>query len=187
MRLKIWHSVGAAVDGVPSSGSACDTDLALLYEIEAPRLRRRLTRYFSTEKAADLVQSAFVRLLRLGSERLDELENPRGYLARTADNLARDEVKFAARRNENRHVDADDCGLAGPDPLALLEARDMLRRIEVGIGELPDRTREIFMAHRFEELTYAEIAQRMGVSMRTVERHISIALFELHRCAGRET
>lgn len=184
MRLKIWHGVRAAVDGLASAGSAGQSDIALLYETEAPRLRRRLARRLSPEKAADLVQSAFVRLLRLGSDRLAELEHPGAYLARTADNLVRDDAKVAGRRSENGHVDVDDCALPGPDLFASLEARDMLRRIEAAINELPDRTREIFMAHRFEDLTYPQIARRMGVSVKTVEKHISLALRELHRCVG---
>ncbi|MBB4633430.1 DNA-directed RNA polymerase specialized sigma24 family protein [Sphingosinicella soli] len=41
------------------------------------------------------------------------------------------------------------------------------------------------MAHRFEELTYPEIAARMGVCVKTVEKHISLALRALHRELGK--
>jgi RNA polymerase sigma-70 factor (ECF subfamily) len=110
-----------------------------------------------------------------------ELDQPRAYLGRVVENLANDDAKFAVRRSESFHEDLDHYEIAGVDPHAALEARDMLRRIEAAIPLLPDRTREIFMAHRFEDLTYVEIARHMGVSVKTVEKHISLALRALHR------
>lgn len=163
------------------SQQAGDADVASLYREEAPRLRRMFARRLSPERAADLVQGAFVRLLGLGPTRRGELQQPKAYLTRVAGNLLRDEAKFAFRRSDALHVSADDCDLATGDPHATLEARDMLRRIDAAIDLLPERTREIFMAHRFEDLTYPQIAQRLGVSVKTVEKHISAALQQLHR------
>ncbi len=179
VRLRLWRGAGLVAEG--SAGAAHGNDIADLYENEAPRLRRRLARRVSPDKASDLVQTAFLRLLRLGSDRLAELDQPQAYMARVADNLAKDEAKLAARRSEGLHEDVDRCEIADSDPHAVLEARDMLRRIEAAIPLLPERTREIFMAHRFEDLTYLEIAQRMGISVKTVEKHISLALRALHR------
>lgn len=159
-------------------------DVAMLYQTEAPRLRRWLGARVPHDRAADLVQAAFVRLLGLGYERLARLDQPRAYLTRIAGNLMRDDAKMAARRAVRLHVSAEDCVLPSPDPTMALEARDMLNRVHVAIETLPDRTREIFMAHRFEDLTYPEIAARLGVSVKTVEKHISLALRHLHRAAG---
>jgi RNA polymerase sigma-70 factor (ECF subfamily) len=181
VRLRIWKGASLATDGAVPAGATLEHDVAILYESDAQRLRRRLARRVGPDKAADLVQAAFLRLLRLGGQRMAELDQPRAYLARVADNLANDDAKSAVRRSENLHEDLDRYEIAGADPHAALEARDMLRRIEAAILLLPDRTREIFMAHRFEDLTYAEIAQRMGVSIKTVEKHISLALRALHR------
>ena len=168
-------------DDIAASQQEGDADVAILYHEEAPRLRRMFTRRLSPERAADLVQSAFVRLLGLGPARRSELEQPKAYLTRVARNLRHDEAKFAVRRSAALHVNADDCSLATADPHAMLEARDMLRRIDVAIDLLPERTREIFMAHRFEDLSYPQIAERMAISVKTVEKHISLALQQLHR------
>ena len=180
LRLRVWRGNSLVVDRGGSGARAIDREMALLYEHEAPRLKRRLARRASPEKAGDLVQSAFLRLLGLGPERLAHIDQPRAYLNRIADNLAKDDNKSAVRRCESLHLDIATCATAAPDPLAALEARDMLRRIEAAITRLPDRTREIFMAHRFEDLTYNEIADRLGLSVKTVEKHISLALRELH-------
>ena len=183
MRLRIWRRLDTASDSATSDlDPGIEFDLALLYEREAPRIHRRLSRRFAPDRAADLVQGAFARLLGLGPGRLAALEQPRAYLYRVADNLANDLGRSAAHRLEQQPVEAewgDAC-----DPVSLVEARDLLQRIEAALPLLPDRTREIFMAHRFDDLTYRQIAQRVGISVKTVEKHMSIALRELHRAVG---
>ena len=125
-----------------------------------------------TDIALSAVTDEFISYLRnLDSE--EELDRASEFLVVAATLL---DLKIVGLLPQGELVDAED--------VALLEARDMLRRIEAAIGELPDRTREIFMAHRFEDLTYPEIARSMGISVKTVEKHISLALRELHRCVG---
>lgn len=180
VRLKIWSRLGAASDGaVPAK--AADGDLTLLYEREAPQLRGWFSQRLGSDKASDFVQTAFARMLGIGPEQLGALQQPRAYLYRVARNLAINHVRSSSFRLEQQ---ADgDCSRSD-DPHATLEARDMLRRIEAAIPLLPDRTREIFMAHRFEDLTYGQIADRMEISIKTVEKHIGLALRELHRALG---
>jgi RNA polymerase sigma-70 factor (ECF subfamily) len=170
-----------ADSGSASPVAECEHDVARLYCEEAPRLRRMFARRLSPERAADLVQTAFARLMGLGPVRRSALDQPQAYLTRIAGNLLRDEARFSARRSDALHVSAEECVLATADPHAMLEARDMLRRVDAAIEGLPERTREIFMAHRFEELTYPQIAERSGISIKTVEKHISLALRQLHR------
>jgi RNA polymerase sigma-70 factor (ECF subfamily) len=178
VRLKIWSRLGTAADGAPGATQAIDADLALLYEREEPRLRGWLAQRLGPDKAADFAQSAFTRMLGLGPDQRAALQHPRAYLYRVARNLAINHVKSAAVRLERAGTEDEE---ASDDPHAALEARDMLRRVEAAIAVLPDRSREIFMAHRFEDLTYGQIAERMGISIKTVEKHIGIALRELHR------
>lgn len=185
VRVKLTVTEADAESFGQSAQEGRGGEVATLYRTEAPRLRRWLARRFPQDRAADLVQVAFARFMGLAPARRAALAEPRAYLARIAGNLARDEAKIAVRRAQHLHVDIDECALSGPDATALLEARDMLRCIDAAMESLPDRTREIFMAHRFEELTYPEIAQRMGISVKTVEKHISSALRDLHRALGR--
>ena len=164
-------------------GCASDTDphLADLYRAESPRLLRILSRQTGNrDDAHDLVQDAFFRLARLGGQgRL--LDKPQAYLRRIAANLLKDRAKSAARQSVALHVVADEESLPGLDPHRLLESRDMLRRLEVAIMRLRPRTREVFMAHRIEGLTYAEIAERTGLSVKGVEKQMSKALVQLDR------
>ncbi|WP_264446292.1 sigma-70 family RNA polymerase sigma factor [Novosphingobium sp. JCM 18896] len=180
MRLKIWRYRRALAE----AGENADEDLAALYEAEASRLRRRLSRSANPDRAADLVQSAFLRLLRIGRARRDAVERPYAHLARVADNLAMDQSRRAEGRATFVAIEEQCDYPAAADFQVMLEARDILRRVDQAIHRLPDRTREIFLAHRFDDLTYAQIAARMGISVKTVEKHISLALRALHRASG---
>lgn len=57
-----------------------------------------------------------------------------------------------------------------------LESREIRRRIEFAMDKLPDRCREIFELSRYEELKYKEIAEKLGLSIKTVEVQVSKAL-----------
>jgi RNA polymerase sigma factor (sigma-70 family) len=83
------------------------------------------------------------------------------------------------------HVVADEQSLAGLDQHRLLESRDMLRRLDAAMMRLRPKTREIFMAHRIDGLTYAEIAARTGLSVKGVEKQMSKALVQLDRMLNR--
>jgi RNA polymerase sigma-70 factor (ECF subfamily) len=56
---------------------------------------------------------------------------------------------------------------------------ELLRRIEDAVSKLPKLQREIFLAHRLDDMPYREIASRTGLSPRQVERHIAKALYKI--------
>lgn len=189
---KAVQSALAAPDGV-SPGEPAATRPArrspepfeALYRDQSPRLLRALARRTtSREEAGDLVQEIFCRIARLGTARLRELERPHAYLNRMAGNLLHDRARRQARQGPP--IDGADLDLfAGPDQQRLLEARDMLERVEAAMLRLRPKTREIFMAHRIEGLSYAEIAQRTGLSVKGVEKQMSKAIAALDRLLER--
>ena len=71
------------------------------------------------------------------------------------------------------------------DQVALLESRDTLRRLEQAIARLKPRTREIFLAHRIHGFTYAQIAERTGLSVKGVEKQMSKAIAKIDRLLDR--
>lgn len=56
---------------------------------------------------------------------------------------------------------------------------DLRRRLEYAVAAMPRVQREIFLAHRLDGLSYAEIASRTGLSVRQVERHMARAIYKL--------
>lgn len=64
---------------------------------------------------------------------------------------------------------------ASPDELQI-ETEQLMQLVEEAVAALPDRCREVFLKSRSEELTNAEIATRLQISVKTVEAQMSKAL-----------
>ncbi len=60
-----------------------------------------------------------------------------------------------------------------PDPL--------IARLEWAIACLPERTRDVFLMHRFDDLPYDRIAHRLGISEKAVEREIARTLCAIRK------
>ena len=175
----------ALLDDRPA-GRDEDAVIAELYRSESPKLIRILSRRTSSsDDAQDLVQDVFFRFARMRGRWPSSLERPQAYLRRIANNLLKDRAKTDFRHSAALHVVADEQSLPGPDQQRLLESRDMLRRLETVMMRLRPKTREIFMAHRIDGLTYAEIAERTGLSVKGVEKQMSKALAQLDRMLNR--
>lgn len=152
-------------------------------------LRRDLIGYLqrkgqSTEDAEDVVQEAFVRFHRAGHQ--FTTPDARPLLFVIARNLQADQWKSAGRRRmlgaEDIHaMDVGPRALASEQPSAdqHLIGRQNLAATAAAIRALPKRTRSAFLLHRFEDLTYRQIAGRLGVSVSMVEKHIAEALRQL--------
>jgi RNA polymerase sigma-70 factor (ECF subfamily) len=140
-----------------------------------PALRRYFEKRVGRAEAEDLVQDVFVAMQVRGA--LDEPEKVDRYLFRVAAHI------LARRRqrggwNWSAHAELDDEG-SPPDELSperILIANERLARLMSALNALPPRMAEAFVLHRFDEMTYAEIARRMGVSVRTVESFIARAV-----------
>lgn len=59
--------------------------------------------------------------------------------------------------------------------------KEMLMTIYLELERMPAKRRDIFKLSRFEKLSNKEIAEKMGVSVRTVEHHIYLALTDLKK------
>ncbi|UIJ46340.1 RNA polymerase sigma factor [Sphingomonas cannabina] len=157
-----------------------------LYRAETPRLMRFFSSRSGGDDPRDLVHETFERLVRKGAAFLSALDRPEAYLSRIAINLVRDRAKFAVRHHAAAHVRADDASLATGDPHDRLEARDMIKRLETAMKRLRPLTREIFMACRLDGYSYAEVAERTGLSVRAVRKQMSRAIAEIDRALSED-
>jgi RNA polymerase sigma-70 factor (ECF subfamily) len=57
----------------------------------------------------------------------------------------------------------------------------LLSRLERAMATMPSLSREIFLAHRLDGLSFEEIGRRTGLSVRQVERHIAHAIAHIDR------
>ena len=99
------------------------------------------------------------------------------YVLRVSGNLVRDNVKYRKVR-ERLEVFVPPPALSeGDDPAETLEMIALQERISTIISrDLTARCREIFLLSRFEGKRHQEIAEMLGLSVRTVEHQISHAL-----------
>jgi RNA polymerase sigma-70 factor (ECF subfamily) len=182
------HAIEGRGDSPVETGDAAAAspiDLVDVYQSERPRLLRLLRRRTGLEDAQDIVQQVFVRLLAGAFRKASPVRSPQTYLYQSAINQVRDRGRSDQRRSTALHVTEDQMDtLAAPSQIAALEARDMLRRIEAAIGSLKPKTREIFLAHRIDGYTYAEIAARTGLSVKAIEKQMSNAIAHIDRVLG---
>jgi len=171
--------------GDPDDGTASPLGLEMIYRNERHALVRFITRYRSNpEDAGDVAQEAFLRLAQSEQTRSQPIERPAAFLRQVARNLLRDRAKSAAGRGERMHVPFDEDAISVSNEVSRLEARDSLARIEAVMRRMKPRTREIFMAHRLDGLSYGEIAERTGMSVSGVEKQMAKAMTMLLRHAG---
>lgn len=180
-------SAGGRSDPDPGGPTAAlsSADLAGLFRSEQARLCRVVRRRVGdADEAADLVQDAFARLI---EARPMLLRAPAAYLQRIVGNLLRDRAK----RAENRFLVRDVClgdihePAVPPEQGWAIEADDLKARFTAAVAGLSPRTREVFLLHRVEELRYREIAQRLDITVATVEYHMTRALVQLDELLDR--
>jgi len=130
------------------------------------------------EDGEDILQELWLKVDRLEAE--GPIADPRAYLFRMADNLMHDRVRASMRRANREHAWTE----AGFDPAGqdetpsaerTLLARQRLRRVEMALATLGERTQAIFRRFRLDGVTQSRIAQDEGISVSAVEKHLQRA------------
>jgi len=122
--------------------------------------------------AEDVAQDAFVKLWET-RDRIDKT-SIKAYLYTIAGNLLinqlkRDQLKF---KFLNLQTDRKD----NVTPEYLIEMEEFDQKLQAALAKIPDGAREVFLMNRIEGLKYHEIAERLGLSMKAVEKRMSRAL-----------
>ena len=150
--------------------------LESLYRDHYSGLCRFAAGYVKNEEVArEIVQDAFVNLWE--KRHTIDLSKPvKSYLSTTVRNKSlnhlRDHKKFSGGLLALENL-TDEAGYDQPDKIVEGEIRD---RIAAGIAELPEKCREIFLLNRNEAMKYQQIADKLQISVKTVETQMSKAL-----------
>lgn len=151
----------------PREGAESSRALEDLYREHAGWLTRGLRRRFGRQLSSeDLVQETYLRAARVVAS--TAIRQPRAVLWRIATSIAIDQLRRlrAGERALQRSP-------AISEEPSSQEMTVLLREL---VTALPDTVRDTFVLNRFAGLSYAEIAQRQGVSVKTVEWRMSRAL-----------
>ena len=145
------------------------------------RFRPALMAYFmrrlrSHADAEDMTQNVFLRLA--GQQQPAEMQSPEAYIFQIAANLLRDDARRDKVRREYKAAvaTADGLGIDPIDPLRIASDKEALTLLRAGIGELPERTRAVFLLSRLENVDRAALAESYGVSISTIDRELARAL-----------
>lgn len=146
-----------------------------LYREQYLRLRRAARQIIHDDDAAhDIVQEVFVRFWHKLRE-ANAVLNAEAYLYTATINAS---ITYITRNKTV--VRADMPVLRSTDDQALaMENRELQARIQRALQGLPPKCRAIFTLSRFEEKKNREIAQILGLSLKTVENQMGIALKKL--------
>jgi RNA polymerase sigma-70 factor (ECF subfamily) len=135
-------------------------------------------------RAEDVVQDAYLRFAQRPEMGEDQaLRQPLAYLYRVVRNVALDCVRrmsAEARRDKAQEILAP-MATTAPSPEDIAVSRDGLRQIETALADLPDRARRAFELHRFEGLTFQQIAERLDISPASAHRLTRDAMVHLMR------
>lgn len=145
-----------------------------------PVLRRYFARRARVDDIDDLIQEVFLRMQ--SSLAVPAIEHLDRYLFRVASSVLTDRSRRAAVRHEPDHEGLEESHhpVEERSPERVILDQEALDRVIAAIGRLPERTRDVFVLHRFEELTCGSIARQLGLSASAVEKHIMRALLALH-------
>lgn len=169
---------------MPFPGPAHRDVVARIAADHAVDLRRFLaTRLADLSEREEVLQETFLRLA--GYDAVADLDNPRAFLFRVAENLVRDRSRRARRRRDlHEPLDGHHLTDPAPEPDIVVEHRDALTRTRAAILALDEPARTAFVMSRYREMSYGEIAATMGVSVKTVEKYVSAALAQLRLAVG---
>lgn len=123
------------------------------------------------ERAQDVVQESYARVLASHGSTLPA--QPRALLYATARNLLVDQYRQQARQPEQTELDEDSHAAApGCEPERTVAAQQQLDCLLHAVSQLPPRCRQAFVLYKFDGLSSADIAEKMGISVNMVEKHI---------------
>lgn len=151
-----------------------------LFSDSREALRHYVRRFVGSKETADeIVQEAFLRTY----EHSATVKIPRAFLFSTARNLALDSRRHdrIARTESLGDVDVMDVVSEGESPEAGLLGAQRSVLLREAVARLPPQCRTAFTLKVFHGCSYKEIADRLGISTKTVEHHIARGLRETHQ------
>ncbi|HFK2922881.1 TPA: RNA polymerase sigma factor [Stenotrophomonas maltophilia] len=151
------------------------------YEELVDYLRRR---FRSPSLAREVVHDVCVRLLERPP--VHDARQPIALLRRIAHDAAVDRCRAEDLRRHwvepRAELPEGACTRPGPEQQA--QGMQALQRLSSTIERMPCRRQQVFILHKIHELPQAEVARRMGIGLKAVERHLRLAMADCRLPAG---
>ena len=129
--------------------------------------------------AEDVLQNVFLKLW-IGRERLDENRSISNYILVCVRNEIFDYLRLKYNQTTVRG-EAPESEDKSADIEAGISWSETSERVDRILKDMPPQRRRVFMMSRYKKMPTKEIAEELGLSVRTVERHIYLALKDLRQ------
>lgn len=142
-------------------------------------LKRFLARFFpASQDIEDVAQEAYLRAY--VAEQQKVIEQPKAYLFRIAKNLA---LTKLTKKSEKITDYIEECGASlviecGPAADIEVEAQESLGLYCDAVAALPEKCRQVFLLRKVHGLAHKEIAERMSLSVSSVEKYLLRGVLE---------
>lgn len=152
-------------------------DHVLVWEPDVRRWLHRCARSLTEHDVDDLMQEAYARVWKVN---FSLVRDGRNLLFSVGNNVLKDEFRRARVVSID---DAEDCDVLEfelvPGPERWPNARQQYEHLLHAITRLAPQRRAVFESRKFDGLQIGEIAKRLGVSQRTVENDMTLALYDV--------
>lgn len=144
-------------------------------------LRRRTS---SEQDAEDAAQESLTKLLRYRAS--EPVSAWKRLLYRIAVNVANDQFRMGITHHSKEHVTLEGQEIAdsehSPEERAMYDQQ--VAHLTQAILELPPKCQRVYLMKRVHGMSHAKIAERCGISVKMVEKHLATALVLLKRKVG---
>lgn len=147
------------------------------------RYARTMTR--DQDTAEEIVQDLFFRLWK-DKEKLQIESSLNGYLFRAVHNRCLHHINHSKVVEKHAREVVMLNSVSGDDTADLVNYNDLQAKIARILERLPEKCGKIFCMNRFEGLKYSEIAERLSVSVKTVEANMGRALKEFRKALAEQ-
>lgn len=127
--------------------------------------------------AEDVVQEVFIRIW--AGRVTWRPRSVRAYLLYTTRTNALEQLRSRHARRQREQIRSGEPQGSPPTPAEVFEASEVRSEVDAAIQAFPERRREAFTLAYLKRLSYAETAEVMGISAKTVGHHVSAALVQL--------
>ena len=132
--------------------------------------------------AEDLVQETFIKVWNKKDE--IQLDTVKSLLYTIANNLLMNHFNHQSVVREHQKNTSLEVSSNMNSPQFVLEEKEFEEKLNDAISRLPDDCREVFLMNRIEKLKYKEIAERLGLSVKAIEKRMSKTLGLLREYLG---
>lgn len=163
--------IGATVADVDDSLDNWFTREILVHE--GALMRYLLRTWYQRDEVQDLRQEVYIRVYEAAAKSRPAM--PKSFMFTTARHLMTDRLRRARVVSIDAVGDLDALNVLVDEisPERRLSARQELKQLADAFDRLPDRCREVMWLRRVEELPQKEVALRMGIGEKTVEKQIA--------------